>query len=457
MNEFLSQYYRCPEDSFRSALTGALSEASGYFRFGDTICYGRYSGASPSGAVDNGLRDACRDTVTKNGVTYLPFDPAEVLENLRCELYTTPSRGFRVESGLARLYYLLRPIIPFGVRSYLKQVYLNDWEKLPFPRWPVDCSVDSLLQQLLLLSVKASPAGRIPFIWFWPEGASSCALMTHDVETKAGQQFLPTLMDIDDAFAIKASFQIVPESRYQVTSQLLAYLRERGFEIVVHDLNHDGHLYRSREQFLERAEKINSYGKKYGAEGFRAAVLYRNQMWYDALKFAYDMSVPNVGHLDPQHGGCCTVMPYFIGDILELPVTTVQDYMLFYILNDYSSATWERQVDLIMQKHGLISFIVHPDYVMKPRERGVYETLLAHLDRIRREKDVWITTPGEVNRWWRQRAAMRLVEDGDGLRIEGVGNERARIAYATERDGKLVMTVSASSQPASTVEMNARK
>jgi hypothetical protein len=40
------------------------------------------------------------------------------------------------------------------------------------------------------------------------------------------------------------------------------------------------------------------------------------------------MSVPNVGHLEVQRGGC-TVMPYFIGRIVELPVTTSQDYSVF--------------------------------------------------------------------------------------------------------------------------------
>jgi hypothetical protein len=28
------------------------------------------------------------------------------------------------------------------------------------------------------------------------------------------------------------------------------------------------------------------------------------------LCFAYDMSIPNVAHLDPQRGGCCTIMPF---------------------------------------------------------------------------------------------------------------------------------------------------
>jgi hypothetical protein len=114
--------------------------------------------------------------------------------------------------------------------------------------------------------------------------------------------------------------------------------------------------------------------------------------------------------------------------------------MLFHVLNDYSTTLWKQQTDLIMEKHGLMSFIVHPDYIIEDREKAVYEALLANLSELREKREVWITTPGEVNRWWRQRAAMSLVEDGDNLRIEGIGNERARVAYASEEDGRLVFT-----------------
>jgi len=232
-----------------------------------------------------------------------------------------------------------------------------------------------------------------------------------------------------------------------VSPEFLDLLRRRHFEVVVHDLNHDGHLYADRQQFLERAARINSYRDAFGAEGFRAGVLYRKQVWFDALKFSYDMSVPNVAHLDPQHGGCCTVMPYFIGDILEIPVTTVQDYTLFNILKEYSTALWKRQIELIMAKHGLMSFIVHPDYVMEPRARGIYEELLGYLADLRREHSVWIATPGEVNRWWRQRAAMKLVESEGAWRIEGTGAERACVAYANECDGQLRVTFDESGWP----------
>ena len=265
--------------------------------------------------------------------------------------------------------------------------------------------------------------------------------MTHDVETKLGRDFCPTVMDIDEAFGIRASFQIIPEQRYSVDTEFLASIRDRGFEIVIHDLNHDGHLYKNREQFLKRAARINAYCNDYGAEGFRAAVLYRKQLWYDALNVSYDMSVPNVAHLDPQPGGCCTVMPYFLGHILELPVTTTQDYTLFNILRDHSIDLWRRQVEMIMEKHGLISFVIHPDYIMKTPEQETYKALLNHLARLKNEKNIWITTPGEVNRWWRQRAQMKLTKEGDSWRIEGNGKERACIAFASEENGQLNFTL----------------
>jgi hypothetical protein len=405
------------------------------------VCYGRHSGGQVADTVRHDLYDALQDTTSDHGATYLPFDPSEVLRNLQCELYTGDWRDGFAKPALISMYYLLRPFLSFGMRSYVKGLQLHGWANLPFPKWPVDCSVDGVMEQLLLLSVRASESGRIPFIWFWPEGASSCAIMTHDVETEAGRKFCSDLMDIDDSFGIKSSFQVVPEGCYQVSDAFLASLRERGFEVAVHDLNHDGHLYRSRKQFLKRAAKINSYGERYGAQGFRAGVLYRKQLWFDALKFSYDMSIPNVAHLDPQQGGCCTVMPFFIGNILELPVTTTQDYMLFHLLNDYSIDLWKQQIELIMKKSGLISFIAHPDYIRKPRELAIYKELLAHLADLRTKKNVLIMTAGEVNQWWRQRAAMSLVEDGEGLRIEGAGSDRARVAYATERDGRLTFTL----------------
>jgi hypothetical protein len=149
------------------------------------------------------------------------------------------------------------------------------------------------------------------------------------------------------------------------------------------------------------------------------------------------MSVPNMAHLDPQQGGCCTIFPYFIGKILELPLTTTQDYSLFHILNDYSINLWKEQIALILEKNGLISFIVHPDYNINQKARNVYSQLLRYISAMRSEGQTWIALPGEIAAWWRLRSEMKLVSVAGAWRIEGQGSERARLAYAVLNQGKL--------------------
>jgi hypothetical protein len=438
----LTQWFRCPQEFERIVSKKASSSSCGYFLFGkDATCFGSHRAQQPSSSPAEALHDALNDVVFDAGKVFLSFDPSQVLNNLNHETYVGEWREGSL-SALSKIYYFLRPALPVALRRHLQKLYLKDWRKISFPTWPVDCSADKLMDRLMLLSLRASGENRIPFIWFWPDAKSSCAIMTHDVETKAGYNSCPALMDLDDEFDIKASFQIIPEERYAIHREMLADIRRRGFEICVHDLNHDGHLYKNREQFLLRAAKINAYGEEFGAEGFRAAVLYRKQLWYDALKFSYDMSVPNVAHLDPQRGGCCTVKPYFFQNgILEIPVTMAQDYTLYNILRDYSTSLWKQQARIVMENHGCMSFIVHPDYVLGSRERGIYKELLAYLDSLRNDCAVWITTPGQLNRWWRQRAAMTLVEDRTGWHIEGEGAEKAQIAWASEEDGHLVFNL----------------
>lgn len=436
----LTEYYRCPAELVRHEPTYAPDGRKGYFRFGSAAtCYGVLSNAEPAQSPEECLCDALEQVKIEAGKLCLSFNPAEIVDNLRSEQYANVTQADS-STLMAALYYLIRPLLSVGVRKHLQRFRLKGWEKLPFPGWPIDHSVENLLEQLMLLELRASGAKKLPFIWFWPEGHSSCVIMTHDVETAKGRDFCSGLMDIDDSFQIKASFQVVPEKRYEVTLEFLESIRRRGFEVVIHDLNHDGRLYKNREQFLERAAKINAYGKLYKAEGFRAAVLYRNQQWYDELKFSYDMSIPNVARLDPQRGGCCTVMPYFIGNLLEIPVTMVQDYTLFNILNRYSIDLWQEQIEKVMGKHGLMSFIVHPDVVIGAKEQKVFEALMLYLSKIRSDRGAWITTPGEVNRWWRQRSSMTLAARRDGWEIEGQGKERAQIAYMTEQGGHLVFT-----------------
>jgi hypothetical protein len=368
-----------------------------------------------------------------------------VVENLRRERYHASAIGRSqglLSGTLARsIYYFFRPILSVPIRKHIQKARLKGWEQIAFPRWPVDVSVDVLMRDAMRLAVRTQGTETIPFIWFWPDGAPSAAIVTHDVESTVGCKFAGRLMDMDDAAGIKSSFQIVPTERYEHPERLASEVRSRGFEVNVHDLNHDGALFRDRDEFTRRARLINEFSLQFGSSGFRSGAMYRNQEWFDAFDFSYDMSVPNVAHLEPQGGGCCTVMPYFVGKVLELPLTTAQDYSLFNILNTRSTELWRVQIDRIRSKNGLISVLSHPDYLLEAAAQQPYRELLSHLSELREREGVWIALPREVDRWWRSRNQMRLVRQGDDWRIEGPDKERARIAYASVEGGQLVYTI----------------
>ena len=439
MNKALIDYYRCPEAAVQFSRSPDLQATNppGFFKFGPgIICYG-VSASGACATADGELRNGADGLDGSRGDRELPFDPDEVAENLRRERYVSQSKKPAWKRVAREFYYALRPAFPVPVRRHLQKAWLKGWERTPFPHWPVDRSVDQMFEELMRLALATSSEKRIPFIWFWPSAKPGCAIMTHDVETEAGLRFCGQLMDINDSFGIKSSFQLIPEARYSVSDDQLAAIKKRGFEVNVHDLKHDGHLFEEFEKFRQSAVRINQSGLRFGSKGFRSAILYRNQDWFSELSFSYDMSVSNVGHLDPQQGGCCTVMPYFVGDLLEIPVTATQDYTLFHVLGTYSLDLWREQMRNILEQHGLISFIIHPDYLDSPQARETYSGLLEHLRGLRDEQDVWIALPREVDEWWRQRSRMQLVPDQAGWRIDGAGSERATIAYATMKDGSL--------------------
>lgn len=442
VGSLLSDFYGCPQLASDFTLASPLQAPVGYFRVNEgPLCYGQLSEAQPAVTANAALPEVYAHVSNQGKTIRLPFDPAQVISNLRLEKYKVDAEenGNNLSSLVRRVYYLLRPLMPVDVRKHLQRLSLRGWDRIAFPSWPVDRSVERLYEWLLALAMEAEGTTEIPFVWFWPEGYSSCASITHDVETSVGRDFCARLMDINDSYEVKASFQVVPEERYEVLPAFLDSIRQRGFEVNIHDLNHDGHLFFStHEHFLEKVGKINRYGKEFGARGFRSAVLYRKPEWMNELDFLYDMSIPNVGHLDPQRGGCCTVMPYFIGELVEIPVTTTQDYTLFHILREYSTRLWEQQVATITRAHGMASFIVHPDYLIEGRARQTYKQLLKYLSGLRANHNLWIARSGEINDWWRARSQMRLTLEGDRWRVGGMGSERARVAYA-RMDGKEIV------------------
>ena len=443
----LLDYFRYPPGLLSVAPAGVMSADPGYFAFGSIPCYAHCSAVTPRASAGATLPEVAAASAWDDGQLRLPFDLTQAIGNLRQERYRQQEAAWPETLAGTRLmraaYYAVRPLLRVGVRKHLQRWRFRGWDRIAFPQWPVDVSVERLMQETVRQMLLRSGAGRLPFIWFWPDGATACAMMTHDVEGGEGGAFCGALMDIDEEFDIASSFQIIPEPVSQ-SKPLLETIRARGFEVNVHDLNHDCSLFADPESFQSKAAAINRYVRQFGSAGFRSGVMYREQSWYGEFEFAYDMSVPNVAHLEPQRGGCCTVMPYFIGNILELPLTTTQDYTLFHILGDYSTELWREQIAAILAQHGLISFIAHPDYLRDSRALTVYRQLLEHLRDLRASHNVWVAPPRAINDWWRSRHAMSLIPAGDGWRIEGPNSERACVAYATLEGDRIVYSLAAS-------------
>lgn len=448
--DLLRDYYRVALPPLDLWVSQDPGDSTGFFRFGaDIVCFGKSSGGTSPDFQGSETLDVSRGIEVADSVAHLPVDFSSIIENLRKEHYVkylpSGSGGITKHQFIRKVYYTIRELLPVGIRRHFQKAYFKNWDKLPFPNWPVDFTADSLHQEFLKLAMRVQGLTKIPFIWFWPDGASACAILTHDVETAAGRDFSSTLMDLDLKYGFRASFQVVPEKRYDVPLTYWNEIRNRGFEFNVHDFNHDGYLFHDKIEFGRRAKLINHYAAKYGSRGFRAGAMYRNLDWFDAFEFSYDMSVPNVAHLEPQRGGCCTVMPYFVGKILEIPLTTSQDYSVFNILEDYSIGLWKKQMSMILQRNGLMSFLSHPDYLIDAKPRQVYESLLAHLRKVCDANNVWHALPGELDQWWRARSQMKLVPNNGGWQIVGPESSRAHVAYAILDNECLVYAVNTAS------------
>ncbi len=302
-------------------------------------------------------------------------------------------------SSTKRLYYLLKPLLPRWVTRGLRQFYgVPSQDSFPL-RWPIEDRFArfqwEVLHQLLLITERS----QLAFTGFWPEGCRFAFVLTHDVETADGQANVRAVADLDARYGFRSSFNFVPE-RYQLDYQLMQELRERGFEVGVHGLKHDGKLFNSQIEFSRRAERINKYLKEWGSVGFRAPLTHRQPEWMQALEIEYDLSFFDTDPYEPIPGGTMSIWPFRIGHFVELPYTLVQDYTLTMVLNERTPAVWLEKLDFIARYCGMALVNTHPDYLRNPSTWRVYEEFLAA---VRSRGGFWHALPRDVARWWRVR------------------------------------------------------
>ena len=332
-------------------------------------------------------------------------DPVKVMEQALGEGQFGP-RHWQL-SRPKRLYYALRPVLPEGIRPLLRRAFLTRQRTGVALDWPVEDRYVryqfELMRQALMVAQRAS----VPAIHFWPQGKQFAFVLTHDVESQRGHDFVRELVALEEKYGFRSAFNFVPQC-YQVDSRLRGELRERGFEVGVHGLKHDGKLYASYATFCDRAQRINDYLQEWQAIGFRSPMTHRHPMWMQALNVEYDSSFFDTDPFEPIPGGTMSIWPYTLGRFIELPYTLSQDHTLMVTLAERSPKLWLEKVAFIAQHSGLALLNAHPDYLLVPKHLAIYESFLQQMQSL---SGYWHALPRNVARWWRWRASVKTTED----------------------------------------------
>jgi peptidoglycan/xylan/chitin deacetylase (PgdA/CDA1 family) len=357
---------------------------------------------------------------------FLPFDPDEAVLNLLSERYAglvTQAARSALKRTAMRTYYRLRPAMPRSVQIWLRRRYSAVQAKTPFPRWPAETALDDL--QRFVLRLLATVAGEgVPWLRPWPEGKAWALVLTHDVETDTGLRHLDVLRDVERSLDLRSSWNFVPR-RYHVPDETVRELVDAGFEVGVHGLYHDGRDLESLATLRARLPEVRSHAERWGSVGFRSPATHRRWEWMPELGFDYDSSYPDTDPFEPQGGGCCSLVPFFNDDLVELPITLPQDHTLFVILRDESERRWVEKTELIRERGGMALINVHPDYVLEPKLVAVYRR---YLEQYAAGDEVWHALPRDVSAWWRRRAATGLERRDGSWQPVGVGAREATVA-----------------------------
>jgi peptidoglycan/xylan/chitin deacetylase (PgdA/CDA1 family) len=362
-----------------------------------------------------------------DGSTFLPFDPDELDLTLLSEAYLESTRSAfasRADASSRSLYYALRPLIPRRLQIAMRRAHGRLRANVSFPRSPIEPARHDL--HAYLFEQLARIGGRpVPYIAPWPRGHSWAFVLTHDVETTVGHDNVRVLRAVEEHAGMRSSWNFVPE-RYPVDDQVIASLAGAGFEIGVHGLRHDGRDLESLATLRKRLPKIRQAAERWGATGFRAPATQRGWELIPELGFDYDSSYPDSDPYEPQRGGCCSWLPFFNGETVELPITMPQDHTLFVILGRQDSAPWLEKLELLRLAGGMALVITHPDYMLDQERIDAYERLL---EQACSDGEVWCALPRDVSAWWRRRAASRLERVAGEWRVTGPASSEAAVRF----------------------------
>jgi len=310
----------------------------------------------------------------------IPYTVNEELRNVICQKIRVDISGFDMTLKQKAYYRFLRFLIPPQIRKIIQN---NIGRKVNYKK-------NFIHDEIVKIIIDNTQYNGFSF-----NNNNSAVILTHDVETQKGFNYIPALIDLENKYNLKSCFNIVPY-KYRIDKRIIRIIEENNFEIGIHGFNHDGKLYMSEKIFNERAKYINEALHKYNAVGFRSPMVHRNLNWLQKLDITYDSSCFDYDPFQPFPGGTGMIWPFIAGKIVELPYTIPQDHTLFYVLKVDNIDIWKNKIDWITKNNGMVLVLTHPDYLLEKKNIKYYETLLEYICSL---KNTWFCLPKEMSTW----------------------------------------------------------
>ena len=310
------------------------------------------------------------------------------------EKTTTRRKGKFI--SIKNIYYKLKPIIPRWLQVILRRIIIDLNKDKYKDIWPIYNKVS-----------------RAPEYWTgWPNNKQFALVLTHDVETRRGEERCLDLMHLEKDLGFRSAYFFVPG----ICNNCLPIhheLKRNKFEVGIHGLFHDGKLFQSRNIFQKRAVLINRFISKWKVLGFRSPAMHHDLAWIHDLNILYDASTFDVDPFEPQPDGVTSIFPFIVKNRLsgksyvELPYTLPQDFTIFVLMKQRNIEIWKRKLDWIAENGGMVLVITHPDYMNNVGGKlsideypgGYYLDFLSYI-KDRYENQYWHALPKDIAQFW---------------------------------------------------------
>ncbi|MGH7932333.1 MAG: hypothetical protein ACREQN_04100 [Candidatus Binataceae bacterium] len=325
-----------------------------------------------------------------------------------------PDEGRRPPSSMGA-YYRVKNLIPRRLRHHLNAVAIRARHRQKFPNWPCESALMEYWRDWMRQGVETLGLSDGWHLAFWPGGRNCAIVLTHDVDSPLGFNRMEAMAEVEEKHGFRSAWNL-PLAQYPIDWELVARMRARGFEFGAHGLCHDGKLFRSRKDFLALAPRLEQTAHEHGLRGFRAPSTLRRAEWIATMTFDFDSSFADSDPYEPQPGGTCSIFPFYLGNLVEMPYTLPQDHTLIHVLHRSVLPLWTVKAQWIVSLGGMILALTHPDYSGAGLNLCRYGDLLK---RLREFESSWCALPSEVAAWWRRRSAMTLSVHNDVPVISG--------------------------------------